>query len=114
VAGQRGLYEADTLATEGFIHCSEPHQVVDTANVLFRGRPDLVLLVIDPTRLDAPLRYEASKRGTFPHIYGPLNVSAVTAVLDFPPGPRWNVRASHPARGVLPGVWGPRPPVTRA
>lgn len=86
-AAKRGLYEADTLATEGFIHCSEPHQVVDTANAFFRGQRGLVLLCIDPTRLDAPLRYEASKRGTFPHIYGPLNVSAVTAVLEFPPGP---------------------------
>jgi len=86
-AVQRGIYEADTLSTEGFIHCSEPHQVVDTANALFHGQSGLVLLCIDPTRLASPLRYESSKRGTFPHIYGPLNVSAVTSVIDFPPRP---------------------------
>jgi uncharacterized protein (DUF952 family) len=86
-AAQSGRYESESLASEGFIHCSEPRQVVDTANALFRGQPGLVLLCIDPTRLDSPLRYEPSKRGTFPHIYGPLNVSAVTAVLDFAPRP---------------------------
>ena len=82
----RGAYEADTLATEGFIHCSEPGQVVETANAFYRGREGLVLLGIDPARLTSPLRYEPSKRGVFPHIYGPLNVSAVVRVVDFPPG----------------------------
>ena len=83
---ERGAYEAESLETEGFIHCSDPSQVVDTANALFRSETDLVLLCIDPARLTAPLRYEPSKRGTFPHIYGPISVAAVTRVLDFPPG----------------------------
>ena len=51
---------------------------------------DLVLLVIDPARVDAEIRYErpdgAAER--FPHIYGPLRVDAVVAVVPFPHGRR--------------------------
>ena len=43
-AARAGSYRADTLETEGFIHCSEAHQVAEVANIRFRGREDLVLL----------------------------------------------------------------------
>ncbi|MGZ4121203.1 MAG: DUF952 domain-containing protein [Actinomycetota bacterium] len=74
-----GEYRTGTLETEGFIHCSEAHQVAEVANVRFRGREDLVLLWIDPERVRAEIKYEAAldARDTFPHIYGPLNVDAV-------------------------------------
>ena len=84
-AQQGGEYRGDTLDTEGFIHCSTPQQVVRTANRFFRGQPDLVLLVIDPAKLHADLRYEAADGDLFPHIYGPLNSDAVIDVLLFPP-----------------------------
>ena len=31
-----GAYRADSLATQGFIHTSRPHQLLGVANVLFR------------------------------------------------------------------------------
>jgi uncharacterized protein (DUF952 family) len=69
-----GRYEADSLATEGFIHLSEPHQVLRVADARFRGTTDdLVLLRVDPARLVAPLRHEvgeAETGETFPHLYG--------------------------------------------
>jgi uncharacterized protein (DUF952 family) len=82
-----GDYRADTLATEGFIHCSTPAQVLGPANELFRGQADLMLLVIDPARLSARLVYEDSYGAgqAFPHIYGPLNLDAVRRVVPFPP-----------------------------
>ena len=84
-----GEYRLDTLATEGFIHCSTPQQVLGPANEFYRGRSDLVLLIIDPVRLEARLVYEDSyESGTiFPHIYGPLNLEAVINVLPFPARP---------------------------
>lgn len=84
-----GEYRLDTLETEGFIHCSTPQQVLGPANEFYRGRSDLVLLVIDPTQLEAKLIYEDSyQSGTaFPHIYGPLNLDAVINALPFPARP---------------------------
>jgi uncharacterized protein (DUF952 family) len=79
-----------TLAEEGFIHASQESQVARTANKFYRDVPGpLVLLVIDPGRLDAELRYEAVPGADlpFPHIYGPLNPGAVLAAVPFAPGP---------------------------
>ena len=45
-----GLYTADSLATEGFIHCSTARQVLATAQRIFAGRTDLVLIAIDSAR----------------------------------------------------------------
>jgi len=94
VAVETGLYHADSLSTEGFIHCSKPYQIVDVANTFYRSQRGLVLLVIDPSRLQAPLKWEppaepepthAREGELFPHVYGPLNVDAVTKVIPFEP-----------------------------
>jgi uncharacterized protein (DUF952 family) len=46
------------------------------------------LLVIDPDLVTAEIRREDGGNGNFyPHIYGPLNVNAVTAVVAFEPNP---------------------------
>ncbi len=80
-----GAYTADSLATEGFIHCSEADQYVWVANQRFRGRQDLVLLHIDEGRLHAPVRRENLEGGErlFPHVYGALNLDAVVRVTSF-------------------------------
>lgn len=85
-----GGYAADTLATEGFIHCSAPDQVHLPANALMRGRTDLVLLEIDEHRLASPPRWEPAvpldpQSMRFPHVYGPIPLAAVVAVHEFPP-----------------------------
>jgi uncharacterized protein (DUF952 family) len=88
-AQKAGRYEADSLPSQGFIHCSKPDQVVAVANFLFRGQTDLVLLCIDPDKAVPQIRYENLEGGEklFPHIYGPLNLDAVAAVCRFEPGP---------------------------
>ena len=83
---EAGAYTADTLFTEGFIHCSLPGQVVDVANARFRGNRGLILLCIDPDAVEADVRYEGETE-RYPHIYGPLNLDAVTRIIDFPPDP---------------------------
>lgn len=77
-----GAYTADSLATEGFIHCSEERQVAWALQKHFSGRTGLLLLHIDPTRLDAEVKYENLEGGTelFPHVYGAIPVSAVVEV----------------------------------
>lgn len=79
-----------TLAEQGFIHCSDPQQWPVVRDAFYGDVPtDLVLLEIDPELLDAPLVREVGNPLTgeeFPHLYGPLNVSAVvrTHVLAAP------------------------------
>lgn len=86
-AEAQGHYAAASLETEGFIHLSQPEQVVWAANQFYLGQSGLVLLCIDSSRLTADLRYdEVPGHGRFPHLYGPLNLDAVTGVLPFEPG----------------------------
>ena len=76
-------YRADSLATEGFIHCSKDHaQALAVANRLYVGRQDMLVLEVETERLTSPLKHEPSRSGEiYPHIYGPLNTGAVTRVL---------------------------------
>jgi len=82
-----GAYTAPSLSSEGFIHCSEPQQVIWVANQRFHGRQDLILLQIDAPRLSVEGRYENLDGGheLFPHIYGPINFDAVLRASQFPP-----------------------------
>lgn len=88
-----GAYQPESLSSEGFVHLSRAHQVLPTARAYFGGVPNLVLLVIDPSLLSAPLRYEppaplptaTPKSGDvelYPHYYGALELGAVVDVLD--------------------------------
>ena len=86
-AAQRaGIYRADTLETQGFIHCSTGAQVINTANVWFPGQQNLLLLEIDPRQAGAEIRYEGlAGVEMFPHLYGPLPLAAVTRILRLEP-----------------------------
>lgn len=82
---EAGIYGADSLETEGFIHCSTAQQIVATANRFYAGQSDLLLLHIDPQALAAELRWEMADGQDFPHIYGPINLDAVVEVEAFNP-----------------------------
>ena len=72
------------LDQEGFIHASWPEQVSKVAKRVYPDRPaDLVILEIDVSRVEAAgiaVDIEADVDGKgrgYPHIKGPLPVSAV-------------------------------------
>lgn len=72
---------------DGFIHFSTAAQVAETAARHFAGAADLVLVAVDAEALGAALRYEPSRGGDlFPHLYGPLDLTAVRSVADLPLG----------------------------
>lgn len=79
---EQGSYTSPSLANEGFIHCSEEGQVAATLDRYFKGKTDLVKLVIDTDKLSSAHIFEwsPSTADTFPHIYGPINVEAVVDV----------------------------------
>jgi uncharacterized protein (DUF952 family) len=75
-----------TLAEEGFVHCAFRDQVEGVANRYYGDLTDLVLLRIDPTRVGAPVVPEPPAAGAselFPHVYGPIPVTAVVATLPW-------------------------------
>ena len=66
---------------DGFIHFSTAEQVAETAARHYAGQHQLVLLGVDVAPLGAALRWEPSRGGAlFPHLYGPLSVTAVKRV----------------------------------
>ena len=86
-ARRQGCYQLESLAREGFIHASTREQVLRTANRFYHGQTGLVLLVIETGRLQAEVCYEdLNEEGMlFPHIYGAVNLDAVTGWVDFLP-----------------------------
>lgn len=79
-ATQSGFYEAVSLAEEGFIHCSQENQVAGVLERYFAGKKNLVKLVIDTDKLTSRFIFEwsPSTQDTFPHVYGVINIEAVT------------------------------------
>lgn len=77
VRGER-LYRHESLASEGFIHCSYEHQIDGVIERYYADQDDLVILTLDTDKLAARLVAEPSTGGEiYPHIYGPLNMTAV-------------------------------------
>lgn len=91
-ARERGNYRAESLETEGFIHCSSESQVLPVAENFYMGQRGLLLLVIEPELLSSALKWEPPSGGIpppgvseddlFPHVYGPINLDAVVQVFD--------------------------------
>jgi uncharacterized protein (DUF952 family) len=84
--GYRRSTRGRSLEEHGFIHCAFATQVQMVADLLYRGHDDVVLLVIDPARVDAEIRLENLEGGEelFPHVYGPLPIEAVVDALSVP------------------------------
>lgn len=77
-----------SLADEGFVHCSpDLHTTLAVANTLHRGTDEpMVVLELDAAKLSAPIHWEAAAPSPpagvpadvlFPHVYGPLDRTAV-------------------------------------
>ncbi len=80
------IYMPPSLKTEGFIHCSTIEQSLEVANLFFEGYTNLLILCIDPSKLESKYVYEdlIQSGKLYPHIYGPLNIDAVIKVVEFP------------------------------
>lgn len=95
-------YRAESLATEGFIHCSTLSQVLPVAENFYKGQDGLVLLAVEPTLLSSDLKWEPPSGGSpppgvpeedlFPHIYGPINLDAIMNVVDLEEDPQGNFK----------------------
>jgi uncharacterized protein (DUF952 family) len=78
-AEQAGKFLGSAVDTrDGFIHFSSAAQVAETAAKHFARQTDLLLIAVDGDALGAALTWERSRNDDlFPHLYGPLPMSAV-------------------------------------
>jgi uncharacterized protein (DUF952 family) len=83
-AERQGVYRGSADdARDGFIHFSTSSQVAETAKKHFFGQTGLFLIEIDADALGEALRWERSRNDElFPHLYGELDLGAVTNVLS--------------------------------
>jgi uncharacterized protein (DUF952 family) len=80
----QGFYTADSLALEGFIHCSTEAQVAGVLHRYYSGQQNLLLLHIEVSKLQHELKYELapSINEEFPHVFGVINLDAVVEAKD--------------------------------
>ncbi|MEP7221189.1 MAG: DUF952 domain-containing protein [Novosphingobium sp.] len=65
---------------DGYIHLSTADQLGETVDKHFAGQHDLHVVAVDLEALGNAVKWEPSRGGAlFPHIYGPLPLSAVLA-----------------------------------
>lgn len=74
-------YLPEAFARDGYIHCTDGEfMVAGIAYNIFKGLDDeLLVLFIDKRALKSAVRYD-DKDNLYPHIYGPLNRSAILKV----------------------------------
>ena len=77
-----GAYDGSAVdRADGYIHMSTAAQVAETARRHYAGQSGLMLVTVDLMPLGEGVRWEASRGGAlFPHLYGPLPVSAAVEV----------------------------------
>jgi uncharacterized protein (DUF952 family) len=81
-----GKFLGSALDTrDGFIHFSSAAQVAETAAKHFAKQTDLMLVAVDGDMLGAALKWERSRNDDlFPHLYGPLPLTAVRWARSLP------------------------------
>jgi uncharacterized protein (DUF952 family) len=74
-------YEAPSLATEGFIHCTDGHAaLLATADRHYASDPrPFLVITIDLDAAGSPWRVE-DPGGIYPHVFGPIARSAILEV----------------------------------
>ncbi|MBC7580823.1 MAG: DUF952 domain-containing protein [Tardiphaga sp.] len=83
-AERQGVYRGSADdARDGFIHFSTAAQVAGTVRKHYAGQIGLFLIAVNADALGDALRWEPSRGDDlFPHLYGELDLGAVTAVLE--------------------------------
>ena len=71
-------YEAESLQSEGFIHCSYRSQLEGVLERYYKNRSKVLILHVNPHLLTANLIADPSTGGeVYPHIYGKINKPAI-------------------------------------
>lgn len=74
-------YEAESLHTEGFIHCSFAEQLDGVLQRYYSNAEKVLILSLDTEKVTSKLINEPSTNNEiYPHIYGKINKSAIVGI----------------------------------
>ena len=76
-----GTWVSAGFSSEGFIHASPYEQLERVANKHYRQKVDVYVVWVRTDLLRSELRWEPAAGSLYPHIYGPLNIEAVSQVV---------------------------------
>lgn len=75
------FYKAESLDTEGFIHCSFAEQIDGVLERYYQGVERVLILEIETDRLTSKLVNEPSTNDEiYPHIYGEINMDSILGI----------------------------------
>ena len=99
MAGQSAeAYAAPSLRTEGFIHCTDGvGPLGQTFDRYYAADPrPFLALTLDLDALDVPWRYDVPG-SPYPHIYGPIERSAIVGISRVDRSPNGHLAGLSPA-----------------
>lgn len=74
-------YEAESLSTEGLIHCSYADQLDGVLKRYYADASNVLILSLETGKLESKLVEEASTNSeVYPHIYGTINRTAIVSI----------------------------------
>lgn len=77
------FYAPDSFTSEGFIHFSYKDQIPGVIERYYKEQTGLLLLKVDVNKLKSNLLFEkVPGAGSFPHLYGKLNLDSVIGVFQ--------------------------------
>ncbi|HSK71086.1 MAG TPA: DUF952 domain-containing protein [Pyrinomonadaceae bacterium] len=77
----KDFYEAGSLQTEGFIHCSFREQIEAVLQRYYKDSEKVLVLEIESEKLTSELLNEPSTNNEiYPHIYGKINRDAIVGI----------------------------------
>ncbi len=81
--GKLASYTPEAFEQDGFIHCTNgTDELLTVANMFYTSDPrEFTVLVLNVDSIESDVRYDDANE-VYPHIYGPLNTSAVVGQLQ--------------------------------
>ena len=75
------FYYAESLETEGFIHCSFAEQLEAVLERYYKDADEVLILEIETDKLTSKLVNEPSTNDEiYPHIYGEINTDSIVKI----------------------------------
>ncbi|MCM8535321.1 MAG: DUF952 domain-containing protein [Lentisphaeraceae bacterium] len=80
-AKELGFLFRESLKLEGFIHASSKDQLNRVANKYYKETVKPLVIIVEQNAVSPEVKWETAAGSLYPHIYGPLNMNAVSEVI---------------------------------